>query len=407
MKKKIIIIAIAVVAIGAIIIANFMKKETGLKVDVQKIDRGNVIQKVNGSGQIRPEVQVKVSANVAGKIIKLHAEEGETVKRGQLLVELDQEQFKASVARAKSNHLSAKANEKKLRSELKRAKDLREKGLMSDAEYEATEASYEAAESNTSQAVAAVTEAQDQLSKTRLHADMDGIVTLLNKEEGEIALGAQFQEDVIMIVADLSKMEAAIEVDENDVINIEMNDTSEVEIDAFIDTTFKGKVTQIANSATIKGLGTQDQVTNFEVTVALLNYNKRFRPGMSTTVDIITERSGDVIKVPIQAVTVREKAKLEKKSDVEDHPENAEEDKATSDKSKKEMNEVVFCIEDNKAVAKPVKLGISDDTHFEVLSGLEEGDLVVTGPFRLLSKTLKDGDLVEFEEPKEDEKNAN
>jgi HlyD family secretion protein len=186
-----------------------------------------------------------------------------------------------------------------------------------------------------------------------------------------------------------------------------MKDTSEVEIDAFIDTTFKGKVTQIANSATIKGLGTQDQVTNFEVTVSLLNYNKRFRPGMSTTVDIITEHRGDVLKVPIQAVTVREKAKLEKKSDVEDHPENTEEDKATSEKSKKEMNEVVFCIEDNKAVAKPVKLGISDDTHFEVLSGLEEGDMVVTGPFRLLSKTLKDGDLVEIEEPKEDEKNAN
>jgi HlyD family secretion protein len=236
---------------------------------------------------------------------------------------------------------------------------------------------------------------------------MDGIVTLLNKEEGEIALGAQFQEDVIMIVADLSKMEAAIEVDENDVINIEMGDTSEVEIDAFIDTTFKGKVTQIANSATIKGLGTQDQVTNFEVTVALLNYNERFRPGMSTTVDIITESRGDVLKVPIQAVTVREKAKLEKKSDVEDHSADTENDNDDDGKSEQKMNEIVFCIEDNKAVARPVKLGISDDTHYEVLSGLDEDDLVVTGPFRLLSKTLKDGDLVEFEEPKEDEKNVN
>jgi len=405
--KKIIIIVVVVVAIAAIIIANILKKESGLEVDVQKIERGVVIQKVTGSGQIRPEVQVKVSANVAGKIIKLYAQEGDVVKKGQLLVELDPEQFKAAVARTRSSLLSAKANEKKLRSELNRAEDLRDQGLMSAAEYEATEASYEAAESNTDQAEAAVTEALDQLSKTRLHADMDGIVTQLNKEKGEIALGAQFQEDVIMVVADLLKMEAAIEVDENDVIDVSMGDTADIEIDAFVDTTFKGKVTQIANTATIKGLGTQDQVTNFEVTVALLNYNERFRPGMSTTVDVITDTRNQVVKVPIQAVTVREKAKLEKKSDVEDHEENSEEKKIYSDKSKKQMTEVVFCIEDNRAVARPVKLGISDDTHYEVLSGLEEDDLVVTGPFRLLSKTLKDGDLVEYKEPMKDEDDAN
>ncbi len=405
--KKIIIIVVVVVAITAIIIANILKKESGLEVDVQKIERGVVIQKVTGSGQIRPEVQVKVSANVAGKIIKLYAQEGDPVKQGQLLVELDPEQFKAAVARARSSLLSAKANEKKLRSELNRAEDLKDQGLMSAAEYEATEASYEAAESNTDQAEAAVTEALDQLSKTRLHADMDGIVTQLNKEKGEIALGAQFQEDVIMVVADLLKMEAAIEVDENDVIDVSVGDTADIEIDAFVDTTFKGKVTQIANTATIKGLGTQDQVTNFEVTVALLNYNERFRPGMSTTVDVITDTRNQVVKVPIQAVTVREKAKLEKKSDVEDHEENSEEKRIYSDKSKKQMTEVVFCIEDNRAVARPVKLGISDDTHYEVLSGLEEDDLVVTGPFRLLSKTLKDGDLVEYKEPKKDEDDAN
>ena len=405
--KKIIIIVVAVVAIAAIIIANILKKESGLDVDVQIIERGVVIQKVTGSGQIRPELQVKVSANVAGKIIKLYAQEGDPVKKGQLLVELDPEQFKAAVARTRSSLLSAKANEKKLRSELNRAEDLKNQGLMSAAEYEATEASYEAAESNTDQAEAAVTEALDQLSKTRLHADMDGIVTQLNKEKGEIALGAQFQEDVIMVVADLSKMEAAIEVDENDVIDVSMGDTADVEIDAFVDTTFKGKVTQIANTATIKGLGTQDQVTNFEVTVALLNYNEKFRPGMSTTVDVITDTRNHVVKVPIQAVTVREKAKLEKKSDVEDHEEESEEKKVSSDKSKKQMTEIVFCIEDNKAVARPVKLGVSDDTHYEVLSGLEEEDLVVTGPFRLLSKTLKDGDLVEYKEPMKDENDAN
>jgi HlyD family secretion protein len=297
-----------------------------------------------------------------------------------------------------------KANEKKLKSELIRSKDLRTKGLISAAEFEAVEASYEAAISNTRQALASVKEAKDALAKTRLHADMDGIVTQLNKEEGEIALGAQFQEDVIMIVADLKRMEAAIEVDENDVINVSLGDTSEVEIDAFMDTTFTGVVTQIANSATVRGLGTQEQVTNFEVTVALLDYNERFRPGMSTTVDIITETQENVLKVPIQAITVRPKEKLDKKPNVEEHE---AEEKEIKDEKKPEMIEVAFCVEENKSVMKPVKLGISDDTHYVVLSGLEEGENVITGPFRVLSRTLKDGELVEYEENQKEDKDAN
>jgi HlyD family secretion protein len=311
--------------------------------------------------------------------------------------------------RAESTLLSMRANEKKLKSELIRSNDLHEKGLMSAAEFEAVEASHEAAESNTRQAQASVKEAKDALAKTRLHADMDGTVSLLNKEEGEIALGAQFQEDVIMIVADLKKMEAAIEIDENDVVNVSMGDTADVEIDAFADTTFKGLVTQIANSATVRGLGTQEQVTNFEVTVALLDYNEKFRPGMSSTVDIITEVRDDVIKVPIQAVTVRPKEKLEKKPGVEEHPESeTSSDNGDEDSGKKpEMAEVVFCVDGNKAVSKPVKLDISDDTHYAVLSGLEEGEEVVTGPFRVLSRTLQDGDLIEFEKNEKEIKDAN
>ena len=212
-KKKIIIIALIVIVIAAFITLNLMKKEEGTPVEVEKVEIGKVVQTVTGSGQIRPEVQVKVSANVAGKIIKLHAEEGDRVNKGQLLVELDPEQYIAALARTKSNMLSMRATEKKLKSELNRSKDLKKQGLISDADFEAVEASYEAAVSNTQQAEANVNEAKDMLAKTKLHSDMDGIVTDLNKEEGEIALGAQFQEDVIMVVADLSKMEAAIEVD--------------------------------------------------------------------------------------------------------------------------------------------------------------------------------------------------
>ena len=404
--KKILIISVVVIAAGALIIANILKKEKGIKVDVEEIQRGTIRQKVTGSGQIRPEVQVKVSARVAGKIMKLHAQEGDRVHKGQLLVELDQEQYLAAMDRAESTLLSMRASEKKVKSDLIRSKDLFNKGLMSEAEFEATQASYESAQSNTRQAEASVKEAKDALEKTRLHADMDGIVTKLNKEEGEIALGAQFQEDVIMIVADLKRMEAAIEVDENDVINVSMGDTSEVDIDAFIDTTFKGVVTQIANSATVKGLGTQEQVTNFEVTVALLDYNERFRPGMSTTVDIITETRQGVLKVPIQAITVRPEEQLKKEPDIEEHAENDEAVSEEKSDKKPKMIEVAFCAEDNRAVRKPVKLGISDDTHYEVLSGLDEGQLVITGPFRVLSRTLKSGDLIEFEKKQEENKNA-
>jgi HlyD family secretion protein len=278
---------------------------------------------------------------------------------------------------------------------------------MSEAEFEAVQASYDAAVSDTRQAQAAVKESRDQLSKTKLHSDMDGIVTKLNKEEGEIALGAQFQEDVIMIVADLSKMEAAIEVDENDVITVSLGDSADIEIDAFVDTTFKGVVTQIANSATIRGLGTQEQVTNFEVTVALTDFNPKFRPGMSTTVDVITETRKNVVKVPIQAVTVREKKTLEKKPEVEETAEPETETATNEGGQEKEYSEVVFCVEENQLVAKTVNLGISDDQFYEIVTGVGEGELVVTGPFRLLSRTLKDGDLVEYKEPKKEEKHVN
>ena len=400
MKKIIIGAAIAAVVIFFILI-NVLKKDPGIEVDSEKVQQGTLIQKVSGSGQIRPEVQVKVSSRVAGKILKLHAKEGDRVKKGALLVELDQEQYRAALDRANYNLDYMIASEKKLKSDLVRAVDLHNKGLLSQAEFEAAQASADAAVSSTNQARASKAEAQDQLSKTRLYADMDGIVTKLNKEEGEMTLGSQFQEDVIMIVADLSKMEAAIEVDENDVVNISLGDSAAIEVDAFGDTTLHGRVSEIANSATIKNMGTQEQVTNFEVVVALQDYNARLRPGMSTTVDIITEVKNNVLKIPIQAVTVREKDKLEKRPAVEQRVEKETEETAqangSADKTAKEkqnMKEVVFCVEESKAVIKPVQLGISDDSYYEVVSGLEAGQNVVTGPFRILSKTLKDGDLL-------------
>ncbi|HHE54994.1 MAG TPA: HlyD family efflux transporter periplasmic adaptor subunit, partial [Caldithrix abyssi] len=188
---------------------------------------------------------------------------------------------------------------------------------------------------------------------------------------------------------DLSVMEAVVEIDENDVVNIELGDSAIVEVDAFPDTTYRGVVTEIAHSAITRGQGTTEQVTNFEVTITVDDPDPRFRPGMSTTVDILTKRMDNVLKVPIQAVTVRSKKEIEGKE--------KKNSKATSEDEKqneKDLQEVVFVYKDGKALIKPVKLGISDDTHYAVLEGLEEGDMVITGPFRVLTKTLKNGQTV-------------
>ncbi len=394
-KKKLLIAGGVVLVIALIVIGNLLKKDTGIEVITDKVVRGRVQQKVTGSGQIRPAIQVKVSAQVAGKIIRLYVKEGEHVKKGQLLVELDPEKYKASVEQARFSLLSAKANEKKAHSDLVRTQELFKRNLISKADLEAAEAAFEAAMSNRKQAEAALKEAQDALAKTRLFAPMDGVVTELNKEEGEMTLGAQFQEDVILVISDLSVMEAVVEVDENDVINIELGDSALVEVDAFPDTVFRGVVTEIAHSAITKGMGTTEQVTNFEVTVTIENPDPRFRPGMSTTVDILTRRLDNVLKVPIQAVTVRPEDEINKSKGKKESQEET-----TISEKKEQLKEVVFVVEDGKAVIKPVKLGISDDTHYAVLDGLNEGDVVITGPFRVLTKTLKNGQPVRIKTKK-------
>jgi HlyD family secretion protein len=393
--KKIIIIAAVVILVGALVIANLVKEEKGLEVTTETIKKGTIIKKVTGSGQVEPAVEVKISANVSGEIIGLYAKEGDVVKKGQLLVELERDQYKAALQRSESALLAAVAGEKKAKSDLERAKKLYGQSLISDSEYEAAEAEFEAKKGNRLQMKASRDEAAEQLGKTHLYATMNGIVTKLNKEQGEMAIGATFQEDVIMIVSDLSVMESVIEVDENEVIGISLGDTADVELDAFPDTTFKGEVTEIANSAITKGLGTQEQVTNFEVTITIKNADKKFRPGMSTTVDVYTQRADNVVRVPIQSVAMREKDRLEKMKDVE---EKTDEDTDKQTEKQADMVEVVFVVDGGEAVARPVKLGISDDSHYAILSGLDEGEKVITGPFRAISKTLNSGDLVNIKE---------
>jgi len=400
MKKKIIISAIVLIFIAVIVVLNFTRGEKAVEVQAEKVQKRDITQTVTGNGKIYPVTEVKISARVQGKIMALTVDEGDSVKAGQVLIRLEQKQYQAALDRATSSLLGAQANLKLAKSELSRARQLFEQNLASKADLEIAQAKYEQALSQMQQAEATVKEAKDALERTVIASPIDGVVIQKNKEVGEIALGSQFQEDVILVVADLSEMEARIEVNENDIVNVTEGDTAFVEIDAYPDTSFTGIVTEIANSGKTKGLGTMEEVTNFEVKIRLLDRLPGFRPGMSTTADIATETHRDVLAVPIQSVTVRERPTLKQKEGVEERKTSAESESRAGKKRRDEMIEVVFVVEDGVATMRPVKLGISDDNYYEIRSGVSEGEMVVTGPFKILNRTLKDGEKVKIKEEK-------
>lgn len=409
-RKKIIILIVIVIVVGVFIVFNSTKdKEKPVPVQIDKVRRDRIVQTVNASGSLIPITQVKISANVSARIINIAVEEGDTVKQGDLLVELDRTQYEAAYERALSVVESNKANRKKVRSDLKRIKALYNNDLTSEAELEAAIAQNELAESQVVQSEAMLKQALDDLNKTRVEAPMDGIVTSLKKEIGEIALGSVFQEDVILVISDMSKMKVKVEVDETDVVNVNIGDTSNIEIDAIPDTVFKGVVSEIAHSATTRGLGTQEQVTNFEVEVSVIGQDSRFRPGMSSTVDIITEVRDSAIVVPIQSLTVRKPKILEDKNKSEDKSVSQAQGsyKKNISLKKEKSKEVVFVVKyptvgNNpkktifkkkivpRAEQRAVKIGISSDTHFEIIKGLEEGEEIVVGSYKAISKELED-----------------
>jgi len=398
-KKKIIIGAIIVIVVAVFVIVNVASKDEGTEVQTEKAFLDDITQTVSGNGRIFPETEVKISARVPGKIVLMAVKEGDSVKAGEVLVRLEQEQYKASLARAKSSLNEAEANLNLANSELKRSKELYSQNLISIAELEVAQAKYDQALSSLQQREASVNEAKDALEWTVLSTPIDGVVTEKNKELGEMALGSQFQEDVILQVADLSEMEARIEVNENDIINVNLGDSSEVEIDAFPDTTFTGYVSEISNSAETRGLGTIEEVTNFQVKIRLVDRLPSFRPGMSATAEVATETRNNVLNAPIQSVTVRDRKTLTRKKGIEEKEAEVPEE-ATSPKDKKSVKkeddlvEVVFVVEEGIAHMRPVTLGISDDNYYEIKTGLQDGEEIVTGPFRVLSRTLKDGEKV-------------
>jgi len=410
-KTKIIIFVVAALVLAAMIFVNLRKgKEAAVDVTLAEVKRGDITKIVSGSGKIQPETDVKIAARISAEIIKIHVKEGAQVKKGQPLVELDRQRYEAQLEQVESQVASAKAAVKKAEADWQRIKDLFSKNLTSQAELDAATANRESAASQLNQSLAYLKQSRDDLQKTRLSSPIDGTVTKLNKEEGEIAVGSQFSADVIMNIADLNLMETVVEIDENEVVLVSLGDSAKIEVDAIQDTLFKGVVTEIAHTATTRNEGTQEQITNFEVKVRVVTNVEKLRPGMSATVDIGTDTHKGVLYVPIQCVTARE-VKEDSATTMTGKERREQKEGAERGEAKKApQREVVFVVENNLAKQAPVKTGISDDNNIEILSGLKEGQKVVSGSYKALSKILKDGSAVkekkgmDFKESEKDKK---
>jgi len=416
-KKKIIIGSVIILIIVVVVfsISRSKKGPDGITVQTEKVEKQKIVETVTATGRIQPKTQVKISADVAAKITHLNVKEGEWVESGKLLVQLDRERYlaakesaEANLKASQSNAALAMENSLKAEKDYIRTKELFEKKLESQANLDQTyaadkaeKARYNSSLQQVEQAKAILKQAKDDLSKTSIYAPMAGTISKLNKEVGEIALGSQFQEDVIMIVSNLAGMEALVNVDENDVVSVSVGDSAKIEVDALPDNAFTGVVSEIASSATITGTGTTDQKTEFEVKISVIDAGKELRPGMTASSDIITETREDVLGVPIQCVTIRTPAQLQKKGS-KSKDESTKSDSTSADSTTKSdyvpdkdgFVQVAFIIEESKALAKQVKPGIQSETHIEIIEGINEGDEIVTGNYRAISQTLQNNSQV-------------
>ena len=412
-KKKVWIplLTLFIIISGYFISSSGDEKE--LRVEAELIQSRDIVQKVNASGKIQPEEAVQITSTITGWITEITVIEGDTVEPGQHLISIDEKQIRPRYNNAVSQVKSSEANLRKVQSQMDRTQSLFSQKLISKQELEQIEASYQIALSQSEQANANLLSAEDELSKTRLTAPKYGIVTSITKEEGEMAVGGMFNPGVLMTVADLSKMEVEVDVNENDVINIEIGDTSEIEIDAYPDTIFYGVVSEIAHTAQSTNMGVQSQVTNFKVKVRMISVPDKIRPGMSSTVNIITETLSAAIAIPIQSLTSRPENYAEMTN--EDMSENKWKRKGEDQKSYNKLNpvDVVFVLEDEFdeqkapadkkfATARPIVVGISSENHYSVKSGIQLGEIIVTGGYRTLSKELYHGALVSFNDIKKD-----
>ena len=416
------LIAVVVLIVLAVVgkKAGWFGKEETILVAVEKAKRRDIVETITANGKIQPETEVIISPDVSGEIVDLKVKEGDMVNLGQLLARIKPEVYisardrsLASLNSSKARFSQAEAQYIQKELDYNRNKKLWEQQAISEAVYETAMSSYQvakaeldAAKYSVKSAEAALAEAQENLVKTSIYAPMPGTVSMLLVEKGERVVGAQMMTGTEMMrIADLDRMEVMVEVNENDIVSVTMEDTALIEVDAFLGQKFKGIVTEIANSAKTIGL-TTDQVTNFEVKILLLResyqtlydegYDNPFRPGMSATVDIMTEIESGVLSIPIQAVTTRSDSSLLEGSEEVEETEEVKEDE------EEEINEVVFMVNDeSKAEFVKVKTGIQDNNYIQILEGVEEDDEIITSPYNAISKKLKTDAVVEVVDKKD------
>jgi HlyD family secretion protein len=411
-KKRNRIIWISLVALLAVIIALIIiksGKEKPVTVQTEKASKRTITEVVQATGKIQPETSVKISPEVPGEIIHLPFKEGAIVKKGDLLAEIKPtliqaqydagvaqvESAKAAIEQTKSQKLTADLN-------LKRSKNLHEKALAADADLEQAQQQYDVAVANYNAAVYNVKYAENNLAqlaesvrRTSVLSPMDGYITQLISQLGEKVVGTSaFAGTEMMTVSDLSVVNAMVDVDENDVVNVKLCDTARVTIDAFPDRTFIGAVIEVANSAELKGTGTQDQSTNFQVKIRLSGFKTgELRPGMSCTAKIETQTKVDILTVPIMAVTRRA---VETKKDVTaDQASEVGKKQAESDEDRSPT--IVFVVENSRAKSVQVKTGISNNSYVEIIDGLKGGEEVIKGNYSAVSKDLEDKKLIKID----------
>ena len=425
MTKKTKYLAIGGIAVAIIALIALKKsgtigaKNKGTEVEIAKIESRTVVETVSGTGKIQPEIEVKISSEVSGEIISLPIKEGQTVRKGDLLIKINPKIYTSGLSRSqaglsntKAGLSQADATFREAKSSYDRNKKLFEKGIISKSEwdraiatYESSQAAKQAAYYNVESASASVNEAKDNLGRTSIYAPVDGTISKLAVELGETVLGTQQMAGTEMMrVADLSNMEVEVDVNENDIVKISIGDSAKVEVDAYLKKEFKGIVTSISNSAS--ATLSADQVTNFKVKVRILKESyadllvgklakySPFRPGMTATVDIITTRKENVVAVPISAVVMRTDTTSSRKKllDAKSNPDDENSDAPVVKNEKR--YECVFVKVDNKVKLRIISTGIQDDTYIEILSGLKSGETIVTGPYTTVTKDLNPDDEV-------------
>ena len=401
-------VLLVIAAIGGLTAAK--GKNKAVEVRTEQVQPRDLVASVTASGQVRPQTKVDLSSDITGKIVRLAVKEGQMVTQGQFLLQIDPQQQEAAVQRVEAALASSRAQMAQAQANLLQSQKSYERTaqikkanpqLISDenleqlrTSVEVNEALFQSARHSVEQATAAVRDARSSLGKTTIYAPMSGRVTRLNVENGETAIMGTLNKDAatLLTIADMSVLETKVKVDETDVARISLGDSAVIQIDAFPDTTFIGRVTKISNSAlktAAQQQANQDQAVDYEVTIQLLNTPTETRPDFSATAKIITDSRRNVLSIPIIALTVRENEALAK----EDTAVGLGKPKPKKEVGKKDVEGVFVVAADNKVTFRPVKVGIAGEKHFEVLNGLKSGDKIVAGTYQAI-RELKDGALI-------------